>query len=181
MLVAVAGQFRYLGSVDGLLSRFGAISTLRGLQYWSVTDNKWQTLITHATALNGPDLARPRSDFTVSEMRDRPNLYFAETDNRSSQPIIYRMHVAATSTTLVVALENVTPIKFLMMTVFAPGDVQSVHFLTRTPLGVWSYYGLARTGVSVASFLGLNDASYVNRALALYAHFTGVAIEPVRP
>jgi hypothetical protein len=91
------------------------------------------------------------------------------------------MHVAATSTTLVVALENVTPIKFLMMTVFAPGDVQSVHFLTRTPLGVWSYYGLARTGVSVASFLGLNDASYVNRALALYAHFTGVAIEPVRP
>ena len=181
ILVAVAGQFRYLGSVDGLLSRFGAISTLRGFQYWSVTDNKWQTLITHATALDGPDLVRPRSDFTVSEMRRRPDLYFAETDNRSGQPIIYRMHVAATSTTFVVALENVTPVKFLMMTVFAPGDLQSVHFLTRTAPGVWSYYGLARTGLSIESFFGLNDASYINRALALYAHFTGVAIEPVLP
>ncbi|MDX2450027.1 MAG: hypothetical protein QNK17_06325, partial [Hyphomicrobiaceae bacterium] len=173
--MAVAGQFRYLGSVDGLLSRFGSISTLRGLQYWSVTDNEWQTLITHATALYGLDLARPRSDFTVSEMRDRPYLYFAETDNRSGQPIIYRMHVAATSTTFVVAVENVTPVKIFMMTVFAPGDLQSVHFLTRTAPGVWSYYGLARTGVSVGSFLGPNDASYNNRALALYAHFTGVA------
>lgn len=178
ILVAVAGQFRYLGSVDGLLSRFGSISTLRGLQYWSVTDNEWQTLITHATALYGLDLARPRSDFTVSEMRDRPYLYFAETDNRSGQPIIYRMHVAATSTTFVVAVENITPVKIFMMTVFAPGDLQSVHFLTRTAPGVWSYYGLARTGVSVGSFLGPNDASYINRALALYAHFTGVAIEP---
>ena len=70
----------------------------------------------------------------------------------TSRPIIYRMHVAATSTTFVVALENVTPVEFLMMTVFAPGDLQSVHFLTRTAPGVWSYYGLARTGVSVESF-----------------------------
>src|SRR5262245_3534678 len=128
-LVAVAGQFRYLGNVDSLLLRFGAISTLRGLRYWSITDNGWETLIIRATALDGPDLARPRSDFTISELRDRPDLYFAETDNRSSQPIIYRMHVAATSTKLVVRIENVTPVRIFMMTVFGPGDMQSVHFL----------------------------------------------------
>src|SRR5262245_65922265 len=179
-LVAVAGQFRYLGNVDGLILRFGAISTLRGLRYWSITDNGWETLIIHATALDGPDLARPRSDFTISELRDRRDLYFAETDNRSSQPIIYRMHVTATSTAFVVAVENVTPVKIFMFTALAPEDIQSVHFLRRISGGLWSYYGLARTGVGLRS-LKLNDASYINRALALYSHFTGTAIYPVRP
>ena len=181
ILVAVAGQFRYTGGVDGLLSRFGAISTLRGLKYWSVTDEKWQTLITHATALDGPDLGRPRPDFTVSEVQNRPYLYFAETDNRSGEVVVYRMQVAAEPERVVVAIENVTPVKIFMVTMFDPGDLQSVHFLTQAAPGLWNYYGLARTGGSLGAFLGLDDASYINRALALYSHFAGVAIEPVRP
>jgi hypothetical protein len=180
-LVAIAGQFRYLGNVDGLLSRFGGISTLQGLRYWSITDNGWQTLITNATALEGPELGRPRANFTVAEMRSGADLYFTETDNRSSRPIIYRIHVTTTSAKIVVAIENVTPVQIFMMTVFGPGDLQSVHFLARTAPGIWSYYGLARTGVDIGSFIGVKEDSYVNRALALYSHFTGAPIDPVRP
>ncbi len=180
-LVAVAGQFAYQGTVDGLLARFGAISTLKGLQYWSVTDNRRETLITDATALDGPDLARPRPDFTPAELRDRSDFYFAEADNRSSQPVVYRMHVMEAATMVVVTVENVTPLRLFMLTMFGPGDMQSVHFLTRTGPGLWSYYGLGRTGVAVGSLIGVQDASYANRALALYAHISGLPVEPVQP
>ena len=180
-LVAIASQFRFVGNVDDLLSRFGRISTLQGLRYWSVTDNGWQTLITNATALDGPDMARPRADFTVAEMRSGSDLYFTETDNRSTRPIIYRMHVTTTSANVMVAIENVTPVQIFMLTVFGPGDLQSVHFLTRTAPGLWSYYGLARTGVAIGTFIGVKEESYVNRALALYSHFAGTPIDPIRP
>jgi len=180
-VVAVASQFRFLGNVDKLLSHFGRISTLQGLRYWSVTDNGWQTLITNAAALNGPDLARPRPDFTVAEMRGGEDLYFTETDNRSTRPIIYRMRVTTTSTHVVVTIENVTPVQIFMLKVFGPGDLQSVHFLARIAPGLWSYYGLARTGVAIGTFIGAKEESYVNRALALYSHFTDTPIGPVRP
>ncbi len=55
VLVALAGRFHFNGTTDELLKRFGAISSLKGLQYWSVTDGGWRTLITSASAL---DLAR---------------------------------------------------------------------------------------------------------------------------
>jgi hypothetical protein len=163
-LVAIASQFRYMGNVYGLLSRFGGISTLRGLRYWSITDNGWQTLITDATALDGPDLARPRADFIVAEMRAGADLYYTET-----------------SANIVVAVENVTPVQIFMLTVFGLGDLQSVNFLTRKATGLWSYYGLARSGVVIRSLIGAKEESYVYRALALYSHFTDTPIDPVRP
>ena len=51
-LVALAGKFRFEGSADDLLTRMGAISALRGIRYWSVSDNAWRTLIEHASALD---------------------------------------------------------------------------------------------------------------------------------
>jgi hypothetical protein len=180
-LVAIASQFRFLGNVDGLVSRFGRISILRGLRYWSVTDNSWQTLITNASALDGPDLARPRADFTVIEMQGGADLYFTETDNRSTRPIIYRMRVTTASTHIVVAIENITPVQMFLLKVFGPGELQSVHFLTQIAPGLWSYYGLTRTGGAIGTFIGVKEESYVNRALALYSHFTDTPIDPVRP
>jgi len=36
------------------------------LQYWSVTEGGWRTLITSATALDGPDLEHRHPDFTLA-------------------------------------------------------------------------------------------------------------------
>jgi hypothetical protein len=70
VLVALAAHFSHSGTSDALLRRFGAISTLKGLQYWSVTEGGWRTLITDAAALTGgPDLDHRRPDFTLAEMR----------------------------------------------------------------------------------------------------------------
>jgi hypothetical protein len=38
MIVALAGSFRHDGDVEDLLRRFGAISALTEIRYWSVID-----------------------------------------------------------------------------------------------------------------------------------------------
>ena len=38
---------------------------------------------------------------------------------------------------------------------------------------MWGYYGLAWAGDSLLSRFAVLEASYINRALALYRHFLG--------
>ena len=181
MLVAVAGSFAG-GSSDDLLERFGSISRLEGLRYWSVTEGGWRTLITHATALEGPELDHPRQDFSAAEMRSGSELYFAQSDNRASGDVIYRMQVKqAGPARLVIAIDNVTAVRRFLITFFEPGDLQSVHYLERTAQGRWSYYGLAWAGERGPSLLEMPEASYVNRALAFYRHFAGSPDRKVTP
>jgi len=174
VLVAVAGSFPFTGSADDLLARFGAISSLKGLKYWSVTEGGWRTLITKATALEGADVDRPRSDFTLTEMRSGADLYFVQAENRGGGDVVYRMRVRDFGPDrFVVAIENASPVSRYLVTLFNPGDLASVHFVERRGPGVWGYYGLAWAGDSLVSRLTVPEASYVNRALALYRHFLG--------
>jgi len=174
VLVAVAGSFPFTGSADDLLARFGAVSSLKGLKYWSVTEVGWRTLITKAAALEGPNLDRPRSDFTLAEMRSGTDLYFTQTENRAGGDVVYRMRVRDFGPDrFVVAIDNVSPVSRYLVTLFNPGDLASVHFLERRGPRVWGYYGLAWAGDSLVSRLAVPEASYVNRALALYRHFLG--------
>jgi uncharacterized protein DUF6675 len=171
VLVAVAGSFSG-GSGDDLLKRFASISRLQGLLYWSVSESGWRTLITHATALEGADLDHPRQDFSLAEMKEGEDLYFAQSDNRTSGDVVYRMEVKqADPSRLVIAIDNVTAVRRFLVPLFEPGDLQSVHYLERTAQGRWSYYGLAWAGEQGPSLLQMPDASYVNRALAFYRHF----------
>ena len=181
VLVALAGRFAYKGSTDDLLKRFGAISTLKGLKYWSVTDSRWRTLITSAEALEAPESGHSRPDFTLAEIKSGKGLYFAQQDNRTSEEVVYRMLVRDLSANgFVVAVENVTPVRSYMLTLFDPCELLSVQFVERESPGVYGYYGLAFAGESLASSIALPQASYVNRALALYGQLTGKVAPPVK-
>src|SRR5438067_854863 len=78
VLTALAGSFAFNGTANGLLIRFGAISAWRGIQYWSVTDRRWDILIADATALDSSDPRSRRVDFTLSELKSGAPLYFAQ-------------------------------------------------------------------------------------------------------
>jgi hypothetical protein len=171
MLVALAGSFRYDGDAEALLGQFGAISALTEMRYWSVSESAWRPLVTEATALSAPDPDRRRADFTAAEMAAGEDRFFAQSDNRSSKEVVYRLRVLEMRPgRLVIQTENVSAVRLLLMTLFKPGGIQLLHFLERRSLGVWDYYSLTRT---TPRFEG-RVASYINRAIAAYRHIAGI-------
>ncbi len=175
LIVAVAARFSERMSMDQALARFGQVSRLAGLRYWSATERRWRELVTSATAVQGPADRRPRADFSPQELRTGSSVYFSQTDNRSSGDVVYRMTVLeARPDRVVVRLENVTSIRLLLITLFPPESVQTVDFLERQPDGSWGYYSLLRTRASSSFLTGGFTSSYVNRAVAFYRHVAGI-------
>ena len=174
VLTALAGRFRFDGGVDDLLARFGALSAWRGIRYWSVTDGRWDTLITDAAALDSPNHRRRRADFTLPELKSGAHLYFLQKDNRSSDAVIYRMRVTAVEPDrLVVMVENVTAVSVFIFTIFDPGDLESTYIFEKLAPTSWGYYSLSGVRESAAA-IGNHEASYVNRAVAIYRHLVGI-------
>jgi len=175
LIVALAGRFRDPVTSDQLLARFGSISSLVGLRYWSATERTWRELITSATAVEGPAGKQPRADISISEMLSGKDLYFRQTDNRSAGIVVYRMRVLeAAPDRVAVSVENVTGIRLLLVTLFPPNGVQTVHILERQPDGSWGYYTLMRTRANSSFLTGTFASSYVNRAIAFYRHIAGI-------
>lgn len=178
LMVALAGEFRGETPMSAFAGRFGAISATKGIRYWSVTEKAWRVLITDATALTAEGRQRP--DFVAAEITSGADLYFSQQDNRSSRPVIYRMHVATlTADQLVVSFENMTAVRVFGISVFDPGDLKSLYMLQRQP-GGWTYYSL--TIMANGSFWGSgSQPSFVNRATAFYRHFIGLPTDENPP
>ena len=174
-LVATAGRLNQGGSVHGLLRRFAAVSALTTIRYWSVTDGRWERLFPSASALNGSDPAAKRQDFRLGELAVGADLYLAQEDNRSSGEVVYRMRVREFGPTrLVVALENVSTMRYLFIPLAGPGALQSLYFFDRQPSGAWGYYSLMRISADASFLLAGRAASYVNRAVALFRFLAGL-------
>ncbi len=77
-------------------------------------------------------------------MAEGSSLYFVQADSRSPGQVVYRMRVLEKRPDrLVVAIANATPVRLFLVTLFAPGDLQSTFFLERlSASGAWGYYGL---------------------------------------
>ena len=172
-LVATAARFRHAGGAEGLRRRIGAISALQGLLYWSTTEKRWQPLILAASALVGPG-AEVRPDFGPQEVVANRTLWAEEEDNLLGKAT-YRIQIMeAGDNRLVFATENHTPLRFLGLPIFSPGEFQSICFLDRESKDVWRYYSLARMGKHASLLLSGREASLVNRALASYRFLAGI-------
>jgi len=173
LILALAGSFPFTGTADELVARIGAISTLRSVRYWSVTDKAWHPLVIDASALSRPDPRSRRSDFLTAEMTVGSELYYWENDSRTGK-VVHRMTVRERSPTrVVIATENMTPIRLLLVTLFEPGALQGVEFVERVSPGVWGVYLLARADEGSPLASG-HDASFVNRAVAIYRHLARI-------
>lgn len=180
MLVALAGRFRLAGGMDAVLARFGAVSHLAGLRYWSVSTEQWQPLVTESHALDGPRGVR-RPDFSPAELRAGPQ-FASEIGSFTSGAVTYRMEVReVTADRLVVTVENTTTMRRLLIDLFGPGELQSLYVIEREADDVWIYYSLTRTRETASALTEGHDASYVNRAMAMFRHYAGGTAEAEPP
>jgi hypothetical protein len=174
LLTALSGRFHFEGEADDLLARFGSISAWRGIQYWSVNDGRFLTFITDSAAVVASDRAQRRADFAIEEMAPGVDLYFVQKDNRSSGEVTYRMRVEENARDhFVITIENVSTIWFVVLPVFGPGDVKATYAVERLGPGDWGYYSLSGVKEGGSALTG-NEASYINRANALYHHVAGL-------
>ena len=178
-VIAIAGRIEASGAEE-LRSRLGAVSTSRGLMYWSVTESAWRVLIKDAAALSSAQ--ERRADFGAAELHEGATLHFVEEDNRSSEPVTYAMRVLESKPDrIVVETENVTPIKALLATLFPPETLKSAYILTRIDSRTWDFYAMSVATDRASGLVSLAKNSYENRARALFAHFAGVAVAHDRP
>jgi hypothetical protein len=180
-LTTTVARFRYTSGAEGLLRHIGAPSELAGMRYWSTTHQQWRTLIVTAHALTGPAPGRRRGDFTPDEMRAGRALYFEQVDNLSGTSI-YRTHIAeASADRLVFDTENVSVMRYFFVTLFQPGEMQSVYFLDRESDNVWRYYSIARTGRNASRLATGHESSSINRAVAFYRFLAGIPTDQEPP
>jgi len=173
-VIAVTGRVQRVDEAT-LRRRIGAIATMRGLPYWSVTENASRVLIRDATALTAAEGAR-RTDFTADEIRSGAILHFVEEDNRSSEPVVYRMHVLeAGPDRIIVETANVTPISSFLVTLFPPDALRAAYILSRLEANTWGLYAVSVSTAKASNLVKLARASYANRARALYGHYAGEA------
>lgn len=182
LIVTVA---RFHGpSVDVLLRHVGAISQLAGMRYWSTTHKRWETLVLDAHAVAGPAgpaSERRREDFSSSEISEGESVYFQQNDNLSGRAI-YRLRVmSASPDRLVFETENISTLRYVLVPLFQPGEIQSFYFLGRESSGVWSYYNLTRMGKNANRLAVGHDASSINRAVAFFRHWAGIPTDQEPP
>jgi hypothetical protein len=182
ILVGLAGSFRYDGEIDGLLARIGAISSKKGVRYWSTTEKSWQMLVTDAFALSGPDAELRRADFKPAELAKGQAIHYAQNDNRSAGNGVYRERVlAADRERVLIESENLTPIKKMMITLYAPGDLQTLYVIERRAPGQWNFYSLTRTRMASSMLPTGSEASYINRSVAFFRHVAGIPTDQEPP
>jgi hypothetical protein len=180
-LITTVARFRYTSGAEGLLRHIGAITELSGMRYWSTTHKQWQTLIVNAHALTGSQPSQRRGDFTPDEMKEGAVLYLEQVDNLSGTAI-YRMHIAeASANRIVFDVENVSIMRYFFVTLFHPGEMQSIYFLDRESDDVWRYYSIARTGRNASRLATGHASSSINRAVAFYRSLVGIPTDKEPP
>jgi hypothetical protein len=174
LLVTLAGRFRFSGSMDELLDRVGAISSLTEVRYWSDSEKEWRHLAEEASALTTANPANRRSDFKASELRKGAQLFYRENDENGRETV-YRLSVYVNSSDcFVLANENATPIKKSLFTIFKPATLQSIVILQRLSPSTFGVHMLNRTDKGASSLSEGHEKTYVNRSVALYRKLIGV-------
>jgi hypothetical protein len=180
-LVVTVGRFRNSSGADGMLRRIGAISELKGVLYWSTTHKQWQTLIVDAYASSGPPGDQRRQDFSPAEITEGNYLYFQQADNLSGKAMYQMRILSASPDRLVFDTENITTMRYWLIPLFHPGEMQSIYFLERESQDVWRYYSIARTGKNSNTLTAGHEASSVNRAVAFYRYLAGIPTDKEPP
>ncbi len=180
-LVTTVARFRHSTGVEGLLGRVGAISGLTGIRYWSTTRQRWQPLIVSASALEGPTGGQHRRDFSNADLTSGAALYFQQSDSLTGKAAFRLRVVSVSPDRLIYETENITAMRYLLVPIFPPHELQAIYFLDRESPEVWRYYSVARTGKNANGLATGHDASTVNRTVAFFRYLAGIPTDQEPP
>lgn len=98
-------------------------------------------------------------------------------------PVTYRMRILERSDErIVLASENVSAVNaFFFFTVFHPGVIQAIEFLQRREPDLWSVYVLTRIDQPPKFLFQDQEASSVNRLVALFRRLAGIPTDQKPP
>jgi hypothetical protein len=71
--------------------------------------------------------------------------------------------------------------RYFLIPLFHPGEMQSVHFIERESADIWRYYSIARTGKDASSLTVGHEASSINRAVAFFRYISGIPTDKEPP
>jgi len=180
-LVTTVARFRHTSGAEGLLRHVGAISELAGLRYWSTSHKQWRTLMVDAYALTDSLSGQRRGDFASDEMTEGKVLYLEQVDNLSGKAIYRMLITEASANRLAFEVENVSTMRYHLLRIFHPGEMQSMYYLDRESDNIWRYYSIVRTGKNANHLIAGNESSSVNRAVAFYRHLVGIPTDQEPP
>ena len=164
-----------------MLRRIASISGLVGIRYWSTTHQRWQPLILSASALTGLTGSQRRQDFSIADLSPGSIFYFQQSDSLTGKAT-YRLRMISVSPDRVIyETENMTSLKYLMLTIFPPHELQATYFLERESEDLWRYYSIGRTGKNANGLATGHDASTVNRAVAFFRYLAGIPTDQEPP
>jgi hypothetical protein len=180
-LVTISARFHPGGGPDELFRRVGAVSKLAGIRYWSTTHKEWRTLVQDANALTDSRHGEKRGDFAATEIKAGAILYFEQVDNLSGKAIFRLRILEANARQFIFEVENVSTVRYSLIPIFPPEQLQSIYYLDRESDDVWCYYGMVRTGKKASGLVARNEFSSINRAVAFYRYFVGIPTEQEPP
>ncbi len=160
LVAAISSRFR---SNDDVFQRLINIGAWPAIKYWSVSKQNWQPLA----------LTVSPGIFVASSLASGQDYQFTQRDENSGETT-YRLRVLRhDQDRLIVATENVTPIRIAIITAFEPGSLQTVTFVLKTGADQWSTYQITRVGVGASSFVLGYKGSFLNRLEAVRRYLAG--------
>lgn len=164
---------------DDIAARIGAVSAMKTIRYWTVSNDAWRDLIDDAAALAGPDTALRRPDFSAAEILSGRTHYVALDDNRSTGVNVFSLtaHTEGPER-LIVTMTNLSSLDFGPFTIFDKSTLHAAHFIERLADGSWGYYALWSV---TAEDIGDPEKSFLNRANALYRFFARIQTDREPP
>jgi hypothetical protein len=155
----------------GIFNQSLALSTLAGLQYYSISRRRMHTFYETSTAVSGPDGKTPLPDPRYENPPDELTVYARQKD-MSFGDNIYRYNYYARPDSLIFVQENLTDMKYGIITAIGKNKLRSVITIYDAEEFLLIYMvSLAKA----SSIPGMNDrigGSFANRAEAIVNWFS---------
>ena len=169
LLRIITGSPELLDTRDGWLKIYNslhAVSSMRGITYWSVSRGSRQVLFTQSYAISSPGKAAPVPDVVFEEIPGDSLLYTFQED-KSFGRTIYEERFAFRADHLAVSIENLSTISFALIPIIRPRNLVSTIVLVPTGREIL-FYGLAcfHTSLPIGDKRS-KEVSLTNRLVAM--------------